>query len=184
MRDLESCKAEVFRRSENRIKERTRRRRRALTLCVPLVLCLVVGAAVWPALMPGGVKGAVAGEPQEQRNSMDAAWEKSVTLDETSAAVRTDDAAAAELLRALAPPADCAAWEQAESLTRASVQTVEDREDEDGVRIVLETAEGEEIYTLSGDVLTCRSQNWQRQLTEEEEMILRQTLGLPQDDSR
>ena len=43
MRNLEDCKAEVFRRSEERIKERKRSRNRVLACCVPLCLLLVVG---------------------------------------------------------------------------------------------------------------------------------------------
>ena len=40
MRDLQEFQAEVFRRSEKRIKERKKRRTHALMLCIPLVLCL------------------------------------------------------------------------------------------------------------------------------------------------
>lgn len=43
MRELNVCKAEVFRRSEKRIKERRRMRRRVLALCIPL--CLIV--TIW-----------------------------------------------------------------------------------------------------------------------------------------
>ena len=48
MRDLNECKAEIFRRSENRIKERKKHRNRVLSLCIPL--CLVVGALL---MLPG-----------------------------------------------------------------------------------------------------------------------------------
>ena len=40
MRDLIECQAEVFRRSEKRIKARRTRTIRTLAICVPLVLCL------------------------------------------------------------------------------------------------------------------------------------------------
>ena len=43
MRNLEDCKAEVFRRSEERIKERKRTRNRVLACCIPLCLLLAVG---------------------------------------------------------------------------------------------------------------------------------------------
>ena len=43
MRNLEDCKAEIFRRSEERIKERKRNRNRVLVCCVPLCLLLVAG---------------------------------------------------------------------------------------------------------------------------------------------
>lgn len=45
MRELNECTAEVFRRSEKRIRERRRKRARVLAVCVPV--CLVV--AVWSA---------------------------------------------------------------------------------------------------------------------------------------
>lgn len=47
MRDLNECTAEVFRRGEQRIKERGRKRRRVLAVCIPV--CLF--AAVWPAII-------------------------------------------------------------------------------------------------------------------------------------
>lgn len=43
MRNLEDCRAEVFRRSEKRIKERKRKRNCALAWCIPLCLLLVAG---------------------------------------------------------------------------------------------------------------------------------------------
>lgn len=53
MRKLEDCKAEVFRRSEERIKERKRNRNRALACCIPLCLLLVAGVRyIGPLLVP------------------------------------------------------------------------------------------------------------------------------------
>lgn len=46
MREINECKAEVFRRSENRIKERRKRRNRILALSTPLCLCVVLGIIV------------------------------------------------------------------------------------------------------------------------------------------
>lgn len=45
MRDLKECQAEVFRRSEKRIKERKRRRNHILMVCVPVVLCISLYSA-------------------------------------------------------------------------------------------------------------------------------------------
>ena len=42
MRNLDECQAEVFRRSEKRIKARKQNRKRIMIACVPLVLCIVV----------------------------------------------------------------------------------------------------------------------------------------------
>lgn len=53
MRNLEDCKAEVFRRSEERIKERKRKRNRVLACCIPLCLLLVAGGLyIRPLLEP------------------------------------------------------------------------------------------------------------------------------------
>ena len=41
MRSLEQCKAEVFRRSEQKIKHRQKIQKTILTCCIPLVLCVV-----------------------------------------------------------------------------------------------------------------------------------------------
>lgn len=50
MRNLDECKAEVFRRSEARLRARKRRNIAILTACVPVVLCI---ALVWAAGLPG-----------------------------------------------------------------------------------------------------------------------------------
>ena len=44
MRTLDECKAEIFRRSEEKIKQRRKTRNRVLAACIPLCLCLSVGA--------------------------------------------------------------------------------------------------------------------------------------------
>ena len=43
MRTLDECKAEIFRRSEEKIKQRRKTRNRVLAACIPLCLCLSVG---------------------------------------------------------------------------------------------------------------------------------------------
>ena len=51
MRELHECQAEVFRRSEKRIKERKQRRNHILMACIPLVLCLTAfGGFLFPQL--------------------------------------------------------------------------------------------------------------------------------------
>ena len=53
MRSFEERKAEVFRRSENRIKERRKARSRALAVCIPLCLIITVwSVTVLPAMLP------------------------------------------------------------------------------------------------------------------------------------
>ena len=51
MRELHECQAEVFRRSEKRLKERQQRRNHLLMACIPLVLCLTIfGAFLFPQM--------------------------------------------------------------------------------------------------------------------------------------
>ena len=53
MRNFEERKAEVFRRSENRIKERKRNRNRILAMCIPLCLVItVLSVTMLPSLLP------------------------------------------------------------------------------------------------------------------------------------
>lgn len=55
MRNFEERKAEVFRRSEKRIKERKARRNHILMACIPLVLCItILGAFLRPNITPDG----------------------------------------------------------------------------------------------------------------------------------
>lgn len=57
MRSLQECQAEVFRRSEKRI--RTRRRAiRAVMVCVPLVLCLTAFSLLVRPGLPSSPDGA------------------------------------------------------------------------------------------------------------------------------
>ena len=63
MRNFEERKAEVFRRSENRIKERKRNRNRILALCVPLCLILtVMSVTMLPSMLSIGDKNSAADE--------------------------------------------------------------------------------------------------------------------------
>lgn len=53
MREINECTAEVFRRSEKRIKERRKKRNRILALVIPLCLIVTVfSATVLPEMMP------------------------------------------------------------------------------------------------------------------------------------
>lgn len=52
MRELNECKAEVFRRSEKRIKERKRIRNRIFACCIPLCFCIALTVALLPPMIP------------------------------------------------------------------------------------------------------------------------------------
>ena len=47
MKDMNEYKAEVFFRSETRIKERRKKRNRILTLCIPLCMVIIIGAVMF-----------------------------------------------------------------------------------------------------------------------------------------
>ena len=116
MRNLEDCKAEVFRRSEERIKERKRNRNRMLACCIPLCLLLVAGGIyvrplfepvdeIWEMnAEPTGVPGRELGGMEE---SMLHAWAANCTSVEIINVISdgdsfrkvTDSDAAAELYR-------------------------------------------------------------------------------------
>ncbi len=59
MRDLKDCQAEVFRRSEERIRKRIKRRRQILSLCIPLVICLGIFSVT---VLHNGLNGIRAGD--------------------------------------------------------------------------------------------------------------------------
>lgn len=65
MRNLDECKAEIFRLGEEKIKERKKRRKLALSACIPLCLCLVVCSF---AFLPERIKNFSAASPQESPN--------------------------------------------------------------------------------------------------------------------
>ena len=53
MRDINEITAEVFRRSDKRIKERKRNRNRIIMCCIPFLICITVfSATILPAMMP------------------------------------------------------------------------------------------------------------------------------------
>ena len=59
MRNFEERKAEVFRRSKNRIKERKRNRNRILAMCIPLCLVLTIFSfTMLPQILPKNMDGA------------------------------------------------------------------------------------------------------------------------------
>ena len=71
MRTFEERKAEIFRRSEMKIKERKRIRRYIAALCVPLCLTLaVLSVAVFPALYSGNDKNMSVAEGTNIENSV------------------------------------------------------------------------------------------------------------------
>lgn len=72
MRSFEERKAEVFRRSENRIKERRKARSRALAVCIPLCLIITVWSVmVLPAMLPVNNKKSGATDERAETSGSD-----------------------------------------------------------------------------------------------------------------
>lgn len=67
MRNLDECTAEVFRRGEQRIRERRRNRNRVLALCIPA--CLIV-AALSAINLPAGIPEGAAGDRAQTAEEM------------------------------------------------------------------------------------------------------------------
>ena len=83
MRELHECQAEVFRRSEERIKERKQRRNHLIMACLPLVLCITLFSAFFlPGMLPGETRdpgvadGAVGGLTENKSESITCAYAK------------------------------------------------------------------------------------------------------------
>lgn len=77
MKDLNECQAEVFRRSEKRIRQRKQRRNHILMACIPLVLCITIFSAflfqgVTPESPrdPGSTEAAMGGLTQDGCESL------------------------------------------------------------------------------------------------------------------
>lgn len=66
MRSLEECKAEIFRRSEEKIKKKKRNRGRILALGIPLCLIAVLWSVlILPAMLPAKSEDRGGGDPLE-----------------------------------------------------------------------------------------------------------------------
>ena len=71
MREIDECKAEVFRRSQKRIKERKKKLNHILSLCIPLFLVVTVcSVMIMPEMMPKkAVKNAAEGVIEDSTTS-------------------------------------------------------------------------------------------------------------------
>ena len=198
MRDLEQARAEVFRRSEEKIKERTRMRRRALTMCVPLVLCLVIGAVTAPMLLRDGRSNTAVPTAQETREvgpdsvanaaareyAFNGADEASLLLQSYAPQDTEDDKKIAAL------PGEVKTAPNGVSPAQPSVvgETVDGASyDNSGTperRVTVTTPEGEIVYIIEGDMFKCETEGWERRLTEEEASELYEALEQPEEDGR
>lgn len=109
MRELNECTAEVFRRSEKRIRERRRSRVRVLAVCIPVCLVVAVwSAVVFPPVILAEENSNRVGVP-EMADNAEGSLARSYTAVEIQGGLFpeehdgkvTDAAAAAEMFRAV-----------------------------------------------------------------------------------
>ena len=93
MREINECTAEVFRRSEKRIKERKRNRNRILAFCIPLCLIVTVWSImILPAMMPASKSDNNAGEGMDIMESVDGTAAAYVRVEVMSTGTATQSA--------------------------------------------------------------------------------------------
>ena len=197
MRNFEERKAEVFRRSEKRIKERKQRRQRILMTCIPLVLCLTIfGAFLFPQLnnnlqapegMPESETQAAMGQDENQSMTCSIA---EIKVSGNGVSIRYTDAADLLLISDQLNTYGTRAPETSGATNEDGSDRSENADDVVGgvadsvnaaYTITLITHEGEKTeYRLIGNTLLNQTTNQAYTLTYEQAKELREILGVPQ----
>ena len=197
MRELHECQAEVFRRSEKRIKERKQRRRRILMTCIPLVLCLTIfGTFLFPQLnnnmqapegMPESETQAAMG--QDENQSMTCSIVE-IKVSGNGVSIQYTDVADLLLISDQLNTYGTRAPETSGTTNEDGSDRSENADDVVGgvadsanaaYTITLVTHEGEKTeYRLVGNTLLNQTTNQAYTLTYEQAKELREILGVPQ----
>lgn len=197
MRELHECQAEVFRRSEKRIKERKQRRQRILMTCIPLVLCLTIfGAFLFPQLnnnmqapegMPESETQAAMGQDENQSMTCSIA---EIKVSGNGVSIRYTDVADLLLISDQLNTYGTRAPETSGATNEDDSDRSENADDVVGgvadsvnaaYTITLITHEGEKTeYQLIGNTLLNQTTNQAYTLTYEQAKKLREILGVPQ----
>lgn len=197
MRELHECQAEVFRRSEKRIKERKQRRQRILMTCIPLVLCLTIfGTFLFPQLnnnmqapegMPESETQAAMG--QDENQSMTCSIVE-IKVSGNGVSIRYTDVADLLLISDQLNTYGTRAPETSGTTNEDGSDRSENADDVVGgvadsanaaYTITLVTHEGEKTeYQLIGNTLLNQTTNQAYTLTYEQAKELREILGVPQ----
>ena len=197
MRNFEERKAEVFRRSENRIKERKRNRNRILAFCVPLCLIVTVWSImILPAMMPASKSNNSAGEGMDIMGSVDGTDAAFVRVEimsigtATQSTIQKDDATeVAQIYSTLQSSFVNSGGGNKESVNEeAEDDALTENKDysqsgttnlSSGFRIIFTTENGAQtIYSLSGDKLINETTKQETILTEDQRSNLMNMLGL------
>lgn len=197
MREINECTAEVFRRSEKRIRERKRNRNSILAFCIPICLIVTVWSImILPAIMPASKSDNDAGEGMDIMGSVDGTDTAFVRVEVMSSGTATqstilkDDAdEVAQIYYTVQLSFVNSGGGNKESVNE---EAEDDRltENKDysqsgttnlssGLRIIFTTENGAKImYSLSGDKLINETTKQETILTEDQRSNLLDMLGL------
>ena len=197
MREINECTAEVFRRSEKRIKERKRNRNRILAFCVPLCLIVTVWSImILPAMMPANKSNNSAGEGMDIMGGVDGADAAFVRVEimsigtATQSTIQKDDATeVAQIYSTMQSSFVNSSGGNKESVNEeAEDDALTENKDfsqsgttnlSSGFRIIFTTENGAQtIYSLSGDKLINETMKQETILTEDQRSNLLNMLGL------
>ena len=198
MREINECTAEVFRRSEKRIKERKRNRNRILAFCIPLCLIVTVWSImILPAMMPANKSNNAAGEGMDMAGSVDGTAAAYVRVEvmstgtATQSAILKDDAdEVAQIYYTVQSSFVNSGGGNKESAKEEAEDDALTDENKDysqsgttnlssGFRIIFITENGAQtIYSLSGDKLINETTKQETILAEDQRSNLLNMLGL------
>lgn len=198
MREINECTAEVFRRSEKRIKERKRNRNRILAFCIPLCLIVTVWSImILPAMMPASKSDNNAGEGMDIMGSVDGTAAAYVRVEvmsigtATQSAILKDDAdEVAQIYYTVQSSFVNSGGGNKESAKEEAEDDALTDENKDysqsgttnlssGFRIIFSTENGAQtIYSLSGDKLINETTKQETILAEDQRSNLLNMLGL------
>lgn len=197
MREINECTAEVFRRSEKRIKERKRNRNRILAFCVPLCLIVTVWSImILPAMMPASKSNNSAGEGMDimgSVNGTDAAFIRveimSIGTATQSTILKEDADEVAQIYYTVQSSFVNSGGGNKESVNEeAEDDALTENKDysqngttnlSSGFRIIFTTENGvQTIYSLSGDKLINETTKQETVLTDDQSSNLLNMLGL------
>lgn len=197
MREINECTAEVFRRSEKRIKERKRNRNRILAFCVPLCLIVTVWSImILPAMMPASKSNNSAGEGMDIMGSVDGTDAAFIRVEimsigtATQSTIHKDDATeVAQIYSTLQSSFVNSGGGNKESVNEeAEDDALTENKDysqsgttnlSSGFRIIFTNENGvQTIYSLSGDKLINETTKQETILTEDQRSNLMNMLGL------
>lgn len=198
MREINECTAEVFRRSEKRIKERKRNRKRILAFCIPLCLIVTVWSImILPAMMPANKSDNNAGEGMDIMGSVDGTDTAFVRVEimsigtATQSSVLKDDAdEVAQIYYTVQSSFVSSSEGNKESANDKAEDDALTEENKDysqsgttnlssGFRIIFTTENGAQtVYSLSGDKLINETTKQETILTKDQRTNLLNMLGL------